>query len=165
MEHNYKVVNFCKAPSGLWIGWIVKDNAHYWGSGRTMELMFIHTKNSLYTAKHCSTAGYAIATKPSFIKDVPVEYMSKNFKTRAWLGGRDKAEKIAQEAVDAAAAEPTVDNTEYDYYDSKFEGDELVVYGVIKREVARYKRDPNRKPYNGDKSFFVPLPTATTNGD
>ena len=138
-----RVVHFCRAPSGLWIGWIVKDNAHYWGSGRTMDLMATHVKNTLYAAKKCSTAGYIIASKPCDYAEVPLDLMDKKFKTRAWYGGKGKeyalppiAESKSKTMKATKATEP---EQQYDYYETAMEGHDLVVFGIIKKQVASQK--------------------------
>lgn len=160
-----KTIYFCKSPySDKWIGWIIKDNAHYWGSGRTLDDLVMHVKNTLYSYKQCSTAGYILDTKPTPIEEVPLDKMSKMFYTKGWMGGPTKAQEIREQQLEASLLQPTEEKVEYDYYDSKFEGDELVVYGVIRREVARYKRDPNRKPYKDYDKLAVPF-NVLTNGD
>lgn len=141
-----KVIKFCRAPSGLWIGWIVKDNAHYWGSGRTMDLMATHVKNTLYTAKKCSTAGYVIASRPSTWDEVPSELMDKKFKTRAWWGGKGKEQqKVVVVKTKTITKQPRKahQQEQYDYYETKMEGGDLVVFGIIKRQVARYNTLPD----------------------
>ena len=140
-----RIVHFCRAPSGLWIGWIVKDNAHYWGSGRTMDLMATHVKNTLYAAKKCSTAGYIIASKPCEYAEVPLDLMDKKFKTRAWYGGKGKEyalPPIAESKPKTAKATKVAEPEQYDYYETAMEGHDLVVFGIIKKQVARYNTLP-----------------------
>lgn len=140
-----KVIKFCRAPSGLWIGWIVKDNAHYWGSGRTMDIMATHVKNTLYSAKKCSTAGYVIASRPSTWDEVPSSLMDKKFKTRAWWGGKGKEQQKVVVVKTKTVTKPqrkAQPQEQYDYYETKMEGSDLVVFGVIKRQVARYNTLP-----------------------
>lgn len=141
-----KVIKFCRAPSGLWIGWIVKDNAHYWGSGRTMDLMATHVKNTLYSAKKCSTAGYVIASRPSTWDEVPSTLMDKKFKTRAWWGGKGKEQQkvvVVKTKTVTKPARKAQPQEQYDYYETKMEGGDLVVFGIIKRQVARYNTLPD----------------------
>lgn len=140
-----RIVHFCRAPSGLWIGWIVKDNAHYWGSGRTMDLMATHVKNTLYAAKKCSTAGYNIASKPCDYDGVPLDLMDKKFKTRAWYGGKGKEYSlppIAESKPKTTKVVKVAEPEHYDYYETAMEGHDLVVFGVIKKQVARYNTLP-----------------------
>lgn len=160
-ENKYpKTIYFCRSPySDKWIGWIIKDNAYYWGSGRSLDDLVMHVKGTLYGYKQCSTAGYIIDTKPTPVDQVPVDKMSKMFYTKGWMGGPAKASEVREKAYQDSLTQPKEERVDYDYYDSKFEGDELVVYGVIRREVARYKRDPNRKPYS------FPMNREPVNGD
>ena len=145
---NERTINFCRAPSGLWVGWITKDNAHYWGSGRTMDDLVKHVKFTLYSAKKCSTAGYMIASKPTPQDEVPLEVMDKKFQTRAWYGGKNKQEQIivakamAQEAKKDAVIE-TTPKKEYMYYETEQVDGTLVVYGIVREEVARFNLNPN----------------------
>lgn len=146
---NEKVINFCRAPSGLWIGWLVRNNAHYWGSGRTLDLCAAHVKGTLYQAHKktggISTAGYYIASKPTAYADVPVDLMDKKFKTRAWFGGTGK--EYVNNKPEIVKKAPTVvkkvvEEPHYDYYETAMDGHDLVVYGVIKKQVARYNTIP-----------------------
>ena len=147
---NERVINFCRAPSGLWVGWIVKDNAHYWGSGRTMDDLVKHVKFTLYSAKKCSTAGYGIASKPTPQDEVPLEVMDKKFQTRAWYGGKNKQEQIIvanatiQEAKKDAVIE-TAPKKEYMYYETDQVDGTLIVYGIVREEVARFNLNPATK--------------------
>lgn len=150
-----KYIRFCKAPSGQWVGWIIKNNAHYWGSGRTLDDMCVHVKNTLYQGlKGASVIGYIIDTKPTPIDEVPVDLMSKGFRTRAWFGGaarvREMTNNFAQQALDDMFAKPKDEPVKYDYYEHKTENNELIVFGVIRQEVARFKLQ--EKP-----AFKVPL--------
>lgn len=141
--NNPRAIHYCKAPSGLYVGWIVKDNGHYWGSGRTYSDMEAHVKNTLYQARKCPTSGYFLDSSPVDQSDVPVELMAKAFKTRAWLGGSEKAKKITEEAVNKAIKEQAEQPISYDYYETAMDGRTLVVYGLVRKEVARYKMSPN----------------------
>lgn len=162
-----KTIRFCRAPSGLWVGWLMKDNAHYWGSGRTLDKLVQNCKNTLYQAhKGVSTHGYYLDSKPTPIDDMPVEIMNKSFQTRAWYGGRTKkAEALGgvntqtTEPTKRAPRKQTVQEIDYDYYDHKFVDGELIIYGVVRKEVARYKLNPNRpqKP-----KFVTDLDVAQT---
>lgn len=149
---NERVINFCRAPSGLWVGWIVRDNAHYWGSGRTMDDLVRHVKFTLYTAKKCSTAGYVIATKPTPQDEVPLEIMDKKFQTRAWYGGKEKqAQQIMAKAeIEKAKKDAVIEaapKKEYMYYETDQKDGTLIVYGIVREEVARFNLNPNaQKP-------------------
>lgn len=163
--NNPYAIHFCKAPSGLLIGWIEKDNGHYWGSGRTYSDLVTHVKNTLYQGKRCSTYGYFLDSAPVDQSDVPTQYMSKHFRTRAWLGGSEKAKKMTEEAVDKAIKAQAEQPISYDYYDTAMDGDQLVVYGVVRKEVARYKTNPsNRTPEMRVTEFIRPM-NVTGNGD
>lgn len=157
--NNPRAIHYCYAPSGRLVGWIEKDNAHYWGSGRTFSDLEKHVKNSLYIAKRCSVIGYFLDSAPVSQEDVPVQVMSHNFRTKAWYGGKEKAK--VTEAIEVAkksgmitrmqehvVTKPApVDDVKYDYFDTAMDGTMLVVYGVVRKEVARYNTNPmNRIP-------------------
>lgn len=160
-----RVIHFCRAPSGLWIGWIVKDNAHYWGSGRTMDDLVVHVKNTLYQAKKCSTAGYIIASRPSTPDEVPLNVMGQNFKTRAWYGGTARAQEAVEKAMleeEKRTKQQEIKDTVYDYYEAITKDGVLTVYGIIKKEVATYKLKEPQIPVTStlhldDKPVMVPL--------
>ena len=155
--NNPRAIHYCKAPSGLYVGWIEKDNGRFWGSGRTYSDMETHVKNTLYQAKKCPVTGYFLDSAPVDPADVPVEYMSKNFKTRAWLGGREKAQEMTKKAIDKAIQEQANAPVNYDYYETAMDGGTLVVYGVVKKEVARYKMSPsNRLPMVDGVTPYLP---------
>ena len=160
--NNPYAIRFCKAPSGLLIGWIEKDNGHYWGSGRTYSDLVTHVKNTLYQGKRCSTYGYFLDSAPVDQSDVPVQFMSKHFKTRAWFGGKEKEYQGAT-ADKPISVKPVVTEITYDYYDTAMDGDQLVVYGVLRKEVARYKTNPDNRTQDWRRTFNPMSPIAVTN--
>lgn len=143
---NDKTIRFCRAPSGVWVGWIEKDNAHYWGSGRTLDDLVKHVKYTLYAAKKCSIAGYYIASMPTPQEDVPVDVMSKMFRTRAWYGGRQSKEKAIESAINFqkanAIATTANEKKNFTFYETETVDGTLVVYGIIREEVARFNLAP-----------------------
>ena len=161
-----RVIHFCRAPSGLWIGWIVKDNAHYWGSGRTMDDLVMHVKNTLYQAKKCSTAGYIIASRPSTPDEVPMSVMGQTFKTRAWYGGTARAQEAMEKALleeQQKATQQKTESTDYDYYEYKVVEGKLVVFGVIRKEVASYTlATPKTIPLDAVEKTTLHLPDVGT---
>ena len=162
---NPNAIHFCRAPSGLLVGWIKKDNAHYWGSGRTYEDMEKHVKNTLYVAKRCSTLSYFLDSSPVDPSDVPIDVMSKHFRTRAWFGDKNKEieSKVAKQPVQKRTRKVTEREIKYDYYDTAMDGDQLVVYGVLRKEVARYKTNPSNRTQDWRRAFNPMSPLAVTN--
>jgi len=140
--NNPRAIHFCKAPSGKLVGWIEKDNAHYWGSGRTYSDLEKHVKNTLYIAKRMPVIGYFLDSKPVKQEDVPIQFMSKGFKTRAWYGGKEKMMSVIKNEVQTMANTPKPSDSHYDYFDTVMDGQTMIVYGVSRREVARYNMNP-----------------------
>lgn len=149
-------VDFCRAPSGLYIGWAVVNNGHYWASGRTLDLLNSHIKFCLRDRAGICYSSVMLASKPTQMQDVPVDLMSKQFRTLYWLGGaksrltemeklhyshtgcRDLRE-IQKEDVDKAEPTDKVKEPEYDFYNYQRQGNKLVVWGCVK--VAEYVVD------------------------
>lgn len=139
-------VKFCRAPSQNWVGWCWHENGLYYSAGRTLDDLLHRIKNNLYAQKRISAKQIYLATRQSKIEDAPVERMTQMFKTKYWYGKDGYGDIIIpQESkpVDKPLPEPT-GQTDYDYYDTVSTGDELIVYGILRKEVARYKLNPNK---------------------
>ena len=131
-------VNFCRAPSHMWVGWVEYENGLYYSSGKTMDDLVYHIKINLYQNKRVSARQIIIASHPSDQSEVPLDRMGQMFKTKFWYekGKKYNTEPKPKEAV---CGRPVSD---YDYYDFVEEDGVVVVYGVKKQEVARYKTNP-----------------------
>lgn len=141
-------VNFCRAPSHMWVGWAEYENGMYYSSGKTMDDLVYHIKLNFYQNKRISARQIIIASKQSDPSEAPLDRMSKMFKTKYWYekGEGYKSNQNKPMAPKKTTEKPVVDDTEYDYYDTLTTDNELIVYGVKRREVARYKMN-SAKPF------------------
>lgn len=144
-------VNFCRAPSHFWVGWCKYENGTYYASGNTLDKMLYHIKRSLWTERRISVRGVVLASKQSTPEDAPTDLFSKTFKTKYWYGRNEFGDYVIQKEEEKpttkTVAEPLpepVGELDYDYYDTLTTGDELIVYGILRKEVARYKLNPNK---------------------
>ena len=128
-------VHFTRAPSHNWIGWCYYENGLYYSAGKTLDNLLHRIKNNLYGAKRVSNRQVMLATKPSDISDVPLEKIGQMFKSKYWYEKNPDGTRIDPKPTTITPTQ----TTEYDYYDTKMEdGNVLVVYGVVRKEVARY---------------------------
>lgn len=152
------IVKFTKNPDGtLWIGWAEYENGTYFASGHTMDNLVCRMKQCLYAKKRVSFSQVWLDTKQSTKDDVPVELMTKMFRTKYW---RDYQRTPAQSAQATSAIEKTkntevvlrdTDTTKYDYYEYKVRDGKLVVYGIVRREINSFDlRKPNIEGGNDD---------------
>lgn len=137
-------VNFCRAPSHYWVGWCVYENGTYYASGNTLDKMLYCVKRRLWTDKKISVRGVVLASKQSTPADAPVNLFTKTFKTKYW---KDDGVQVDDYSVDDKPVTKTLSKPkepEYDYYETLSTGEELIVYGILRKEVARYKLNPNQ---------------------
>ena len=83
---------------------------------------------------------------PTPQEDVPVDVMSKMFRTRAWYGGRQSKEKAIESAINFqkahAIATTANEKKNVTFYETETVDGTLVVYGIIREEVARFNLAP-----------------------
>ena len=134
-------VNFCRAPSHYWVGWATYENGVYYASGNTLDKMLYCIKRSLWTKKRISVKGVVLASKQSESTDAPIQVFSSLFLTKYWFGNSPVTQvSIKPQPNVMSQPEPKPDTKEtFDYYDTEYQGDTLVVYGVMKKKVAEYK--------------------------
>lgn len=167
------LVKFCFIEkTQKYIGWTMYNNGTYYASGDTLDFMIknLHV-NMRYHYGIDET--YELDTKPSPQSEMPVRIMNKKFITTAISGGgktkqtmkrfakatglklldretlennlramggsRKSDEPIVKEKVEKP------ENAVYDYYESETVNGELVVYGIRRAEVARFKLAPTPK--------------------
>lgn len=137
-------INYCLAPSGNYVGWIVVDNGHYFGSGRTIDAMLKNVKYTLYFHKRMSVKGLYLNDKPTLLPEVPVQFMTKAFKTRAWFNHHNgpvtetKFVHISNESTKPVESEET-----YDFYEYKKVNGVLEVYGCKKIKEYQLQKQLN----------------------
>ena len=171
-------VNFCRAPSHYWVGWCVYENGTYYASGITLDKMLYLIKRSLWSKKKISVRGVILASKQSAPEDAPLDLFSKTFKTKYWYARNEFGDfvvpKQEEETVGEPVAKPLPEpkaEPEYDYYDTEYQGDTLIVYGIMKKKVAEYKLGrppfvPPVAPKIDPTPFQQPIVRYdTTNGD
>lgn len=150
--NEYKRIHYTLAPSGRYVGWTYYDNAIYYASHRTIELMAQGVKHQLYLQKKVSTRGYMIDINETPKDQVPIDKMRQGFLTRAYWGTKTTSKltpeqkKIHERSVTPKKPTPVVpDEIKYDYYDYRQEGDKLIVIGC--RKIAEYNlQKPVKQP-------------------
>lgn len=129
-------VKFTKNPAGdLWIGWAEYQNGTYFASGHTMDNLVYRMKQCLYAKKRVPFSQVWLDTKQSTKDAVPVELMSKMFRTKYWRDGQETAKQMSQ-PVERLLAAPK--ETKYDYYEYKVKDGRLCVYGVKRDMITSY---------------------------
>ena len=144
-------VNFCRAPSHYWVGWCYYENGCYCAYGTTLDQMLYNIKRTLYTKKRVSALKVFLNTKQSLQEEAPLNLFKQIFKTKYWYP--KEVARIHDQFIPDEPKETTVmvkpkpkdtdKDIKYDYYDTKYIDGELVVYGVLTKEVARYKLKQN----------------------
>lgn len=140
-------VKFCRAPSHNWVGWCTYENGMYCSAGKTLDNLLHRIKGNLYACKRVSGRQIFLATKQSTPDDAPLEKMSAMFKTKFWYDRNEHGDFIIPKQTEKPAPKPVPEpkgDLVYDYYDTLSTGDELIVYGILRKEVARYKLNPNK---------------------
>lgn len=137
-------VKFCRAPSNYWVGSVMYKNGTYFVSGNTMEELYQHAAKRLYNLDRVPRSLVQIESRQSLPSEMPIDKMSKTFKTRFWL----PKNVVLESPGEIAAKEPVViTKTEkpakikYDYHTYKIVNGKLIVYGVCK--LAEYALDAN----------------------
>lgn len=86
-------VNFILAPTNRYVGWIIYNNAHWFGSGETLSLMYHNIRQKMwkeYGTESMPKLKFRIAPAPTKPEDVPIQFMSERFLQRAYYGGKKK---------------------------------------------------------------------------
>ena len=167
------LVKFCFIEkTQKYIGWTMYNNGTYYASGDNLDFML---KNLYVNMRyhHGIDETYELDTKPSPQSEMPMRIMTKKFITTTILGKRRgiSATKRQAKATELKLLdretlehnlramgdcrkydEPIVkekvekpENAVYDYYESETVNGELVVYGIRRAEVARFKLAPAPK--------------------
>lgn len=142
-------VKFTKNPAGdLWIGWAEYQNGTYFASGHTMDNLVYRMKQCLYAKKRVPFLQVWLDTKQSTKDDVPVDLMTKMFRTKYWRDGLRTPEQSVQVTNEkqekAKRVSSNIDTIKCDYYEYKVRDGKLIVYGVIRREINSFDlRKPN----------------------
>ena len=139
-------VNFCRAPSHNWVGWCEYENGMYYSAGKTLDNLLHRIKGNLYASKRVSGRQIFLASKQSTADDAPIERMTAMFKTKFWYDRNEFGDFVVPKQVEKPVPKPLPEpkgDLDYDYYDTVSTGEELIVYGILRKEVARYKLNPN----------------------
>lgn len=124
------IVEYCRAPSKLWVGKVVHNNGTYYSYGRTLDQLVKNIKNRLYTKARVPQSSVILASKQTPTENFETKYMSKIFHTKYWI---DKNWSTSPAPVVESNSETP---QTYDSYDYKVIDGKLVVYGIVK--VAEY---------------------------
>lgn len=128
------IVEYCRAPSKLWVGKVVHNNGTYYSYGRTLDQMVKNIKNHLYTRARVSHSSVILASNQTPTERFETKYMSKIFHSKYWMDKNgNNSTKPMVKSVDAPNCEIT---QTYDSYEYKVIDGKLIVYGVVK--VAEY---------------------------
>lgn len=147
-------VKFTKNPAGdLWIGWTEYENGTWFASGRTLDMLVKRMKVRLWTDKHVSMRQVYLDTNKSNITDVPVDKMTKVFRTKFWRDYQRTAEQsLEQKPVEKPAEQKVfsrdLGEVKYDYYEYKVKDGHLVVYGILRREINSFDLRKNNEGGN-----------------
>lgn len=128
------IVEYCRAPSKLWVGKVVYNNGTYYSYGRTLDHLIKNAKNNLYVKARVSQSSVILASNQTPTENFETKYMSKIFHTRYWVdkNGYNSTAPVVK-SVDTHNRETP---QTYDSYDYKIIDGKLVVYGIVK--VAEY---------------------------
>lgn len=166
------LVKFCFIEkTQKYIGWTMYNNGTYYASGDTLGIMMKNLHVNLRYHKGIDET-YELDTKPSPQSEMPMRIMNKKFITTAILGGhkpkqtmkrfakatglklldRETLErnlrKMSGRNPDEPVVKKSIEKSEfniYDYYESETVNGELIVYGIKRAEVARFKLAPTPK--------------------
>lgn len=128
------IVEYCRAPSKLWVGKVVYNNGTYYSYGRTLDQMVKNIKNRLYHRARVSQTSVILANNQTPTESFETKYMSKIFHSKYWV---DKNGNNPTRPVTTSVDTSNSENTQtYDSYEYKVIGGKLIVYGVVK--VAEY---------------------------
>lgn len=128
------IVEYCRAPSKLWVGKVVHNNGTYYSYGRTLDQMVKNIKNRLYSRARVSQSSVILASNQTPTERFETKYMSKIFHSKYWV---DKNGNNPTRPVATSVDTPNCENTQtYDSYEYKVVDGKLIVYGVVK--VAEY---------------------------
>lgn len=79
-------IEFLLAPSNRYVGWVVYNNAYYWGSANTLERLEHNVQQSLWKSHGKGlNIRLRLASKPTEREFVPLDKMSNHFKGRAYF--------------------------------------------------------------------------------
>lgn len=150
-------VKFTKNPDGtLWIGWTEYENGTYFASGHTLDNLVYRMKQCLYNKKRVPFSQVWLDTKQSTKGDVPVDLMTKMFRTKYWRDGlRTPAQSVqatstTEKSVEQKVFSRDLGEVKYDYYEYKVKDGHLVVYGILRREINSFDLRKNNEGDNND---------------
>ena len=151
-EKETRIVNFVLAPSNRYVGWVIYNNAYYFGSANTLGRLIHNVNLSLYRI-HKITLKLRLASKPTDKQWVPVNKMTEHFKSgsyfnhkltgmlteeQAIIHERSKPQTFEEHAEAAGVSFPLL---KHEYVCEEKDG-EMIVYEL--REFARYKLHNNK---------------------
>ena len=166
-------VKFCRAPSGFWVGCLVYKNGTYFASGNTLDDLYHHMHKRMYNEARILKSSIQIESRQSLPSEMPVEKMSKSFKTRYWY---PKGVELASSGEIASTEPPKQKRKEvekpmaYDHHTYEVVDGKLVIYGVVHKfvKLAEYNlaNVPVPAPSGIKVEPFNPdVPVALTNGE
>lgn len=135
-------VKFCRAPSGFWVGCLVYKNGTYFASGSTLDELYHRMHKRMYVEGRILKSQIQIESRQSLPSEMPVEKMSKAFKTRFWYPKDVELSSVGE----IASTEPpkkermkrqriTEAPTVYDHHTYEVVDGKLVIYGVVHKVV------------------------------
>ena len=132
------IVEFCRAPSKLWVGKVVHNNGTYYSYGHTLDQMVKNIKNSLYNKARVSQRSVMLASNQTPTENFETKYMSKIFRSKYWVdkNGNNPTRPVVKPMVKPVVAHKRKNTQTYDAYEYKVIDGKLIVYGVVK--VAEY---------------------------
>lgn len=79
-------IEFLLAPSNRYVGWVVYNNAYYYGSANTLERLEHNVQQNLWKSYGKGlNVRLRLASKPTEREFVPLDKMSNHFKSRAYF--------------------------------------------------------------------------------
>lgn len=161
IEREERVVHFVLAPSNRYVGWIVYNNAYYFGSANRLGRL-LHNVNLAVYRLHQNRVKFKLrlASKPTDRKDVPVDKMTDHFKSGSYFNHKitgflteDQAETFERMKPKVEPkAEPKVEPKPVQKVNEEFvceeKDGEMVVFKLV--EVARFKLHKGMNDVNSE---------------
>lgn len=149
-------IQFCRAPSQMWVGCVMYKNGAYFASGRTLDHMVESVKKRLYQVDRVPFSSVVLESKQSLPSELPLAKMSKIFRTKYWLPKdveldspneiKGKEMTTVEPKKQKETKEIKKDQQQYEYYTHKVVDGKLIVYGYVK--VAEYNLEKSHTQFN-----------------
>lgn len=157
-------VKFCRAPSGFWVGCLVYKNGTYFASGNTVDNLHHRMHKRMYVEARILKSQIQIESRQSLPSEMPVEKMSKAFKTRFWYPKNVELSSVgeiaSQEEPKKRVKQPRPVETPavYDHHTYEVVNGKLVVYGVVHKVVKLAEYNLANVPSSSDIKVAPTLP-------